>query len=365
MKKLYILLTVMCVVLGGLFHGISAEDVIPADTSQTSVAEEPSVPDIDVLATINQASSSPNRIWVGTFQIVWNEVMNNLVYGPIRFADYNSKMARELNKQSFKETNISDNSYYTNFGVVSPDLKREIEQGIKAKFNETSDILDSFDWTKDDKRMFFYAMLKKDFKFLSAFDKLSKGGFGNNYNQVSYFGINKKSNKKLDKTVSVLFYNSYNDFAVKLYTKDNDYVLLYRTDEDKTFDNYYLDLKKKSKTYTENRSFSKNDELRIPDINLYKVTGFADVEGHIIKGTNFKIDKTIETIDFKMNKEGVKLKSEAAIMMMTTSLMPEEVGRKFYFTDNFVLFLIEKGQKTPYFAMKVADVETLNKTGKN
>ena len=45
-----------------------------------------------------------------------------------------------------------------------------------------------------------------------------------------------------------------------------------------------------------------------------------------------------------MNNEGVKLKSEAAIMMKCLA-MPIERGRNFMFTDNFVLFLIEKGQK--------------------
>ena len=63
-----------------------------------------------------------------------------------------------------------------------------------------------------------------------------------------------------------------------------------------------------------------------------------------------------------MNNEGVKLKSEAAMMVRMTSLTPEDFGRHFYFMDNFVLFLTEKGQKTPYYAMKVNDVQTLNKT---
>ena len=62
-----------------------------------------------------------------------------------------------------------------------------------------------------------------------------------------------------------------------------------------------------------------------------------------------------------MNNEGVKLKSEAAIMMKCMAL-PIERGRNFMFNDN--LFLIEKGQKTPYYAMRVNDVETLNKTGR-
>jgi len=45
------------------------------------------------------------------------------------------------------------------------------------------------------------------------------------------------------------------------------------------------------------------------------------------------------------------------------SLAPQ-IGRNFYFTDDFVLFLIEKDKKVPYYAMKVSDVESLNKTGR-
>ena len=104
-----------------------------------------------------------------------------------------------------------------------------------------------FDWTYDPNRLFVYAMLKKDFKFVTPFDKLSEGGFGQNYTPVQYFGINEDSNKKLYKNVNVLFYNSHNDFAVKLITKDKDTVLLYRTDDDKTFDKYYADLTSKNK----------------------------------------------------------------------------------------------------------------------
>ena len=220
-----------------------------------------------------------------------------------------------------------------------------------------------FDWTYQPDKMFIYAMLKKDFKFLHAFDKLSDGVFAKNYTPVKYFGINEDSDKKLYKNVDVMFYNSAEDFAVKLYTKDKDIVMLYRTNDDTTFDKYYSEMNKKAKKFNGDKKFNSDDKLRVPDINLYQETRFKDVEGHRIKGTNFKIDATIETVDFRMNNEGVKLKSEAAIMMKCLA-MPIERGRNFYYTDNFVLFLIEKGQKTPYYAMRVADVETLNKTGK-
>ncbi len=344
MKKLLISLAILAGILTGLTNTVSAKG-------------------IEVLPTMQTESTAPNRIWVGTFQIVWNEAVDNVVHKQIKFINHDSVIAKQLNKKEFKKSNISEDSYYTKTGIVSPALKTEIEKGIKTKFNETSDILDMFDFSYQPDKIFIYAMLKKDFKFIKPFDKLSQGPFAKNFNLVDYFGIDEDSKAALRKNVNVLFYNSNEDFAVKLFTKGKDEVVLYRTNDDKTFDKYYTDLNKKSKSFKGDKTFTKDDKIRIPDIKLYQETSFADLEGHQIKGTDFKIDKTIETVDFRMNNEGVKLKSEAAIMMKCMAI-PIERGRSFMFTDNFILFLNEKGQKVPYYAMKVSDVETLNKTGK-
>lgn len=214
--------------------------------------------------------------------------------------------------------------------------------------------------------MFFYAMLKKDFKFLESFDKLSESVFGSVSNEkVKYFGIDSNSEGKLYKNVSVLFYNSSDDYAVKLNTKTNDKVILYRTDDDKKFNEYFKDINEKDKAYNERKYFGHYDRLKVPDISLFLTTNFPDVEGRKIKNSDFKIDQTIETIDFKMNNEGVKLKSEAAIMMKATSAGgPPPKIRYFYFDKKFILFLIEDGKNVPYYAMKVTDVAALNKTGR-
>jgi hypothetical protein len=346
MKKLFLTLTLLFMSFAGFTAAIATE-----------------TKDIDVLPTMNYQSTSPNQLWVGTFQLVWNETIDNVVKKPIKFVKYKSQMATELNKKAFKTSDISDNSYYTKYGVVSPSLKDEIENGIKEKFNETSDILNLFDWTYQPDNIFIYAMLKKDFKFLTPFDKLTSAPFGTNSNKVEYFGIDENSKKSLAKNVQVLFYNSENNFAVKLYTKDKDEVILYRTDDDKTFDKYYTEISQQEKKYTGSKKFQREDVLKVPNVNLYQQTSFGELEGHKIKGSKFIIEKTLETIDFKMDNEGVKLKSEAAIMMKCMALAPSE-GRYFIFNDKFVLFLIEKGKDTPYFAMKVSDIETLNKTGK-
>ena len=346
MKKILVSLAILVAMIGGI-----------------STAQAQEVNSIEVLPTMNTQSTAQNRIWVGTFQLVWNELTDKIVKAPIKFLDFDSQMANNLNQKQFKKSNLNEKSYYVKSGIVSPALKAEIEKNIKSKFHETSDILKMFDFTYNPEKIFVYAMLKKDFRFTNAFDKLATGNFGNSQEKVKYFGINDNSNQKLYKNVNVLFYNDDNDFAVKLYTKGKDEVLLYRTNDDKTFEKYYAELNDKTAKYSGDKNFVKNDTLTIPDIKLYQETSFNELEGHQIVGTNMQIDKTIETVDFRMNNKGVKLKSEAAIMLRCMSLAPRE-GRDFTFNNNFVLFLIEKDQNTPYYAMKVSDVAAINKTGK-
>ena len=346
MKKILVSLAILVAMIGGI-----------------STAQAQEVNSIEVLPTMNTQSTAQNRIWVGTFQLVWNELTDKIVKAPVKFLDFDSQMANNLNQKQFKKSNLNEKSYYVKSGIVSPALKAEIEKNIKSKFHETSDILKMFDFTYNPEKIFVYAMLKKDFRFTNAFDKLATGNFGDSQEKVKYFGINDNSNPKLYKNVSVLFYNDDNDFAVKLYTKGKDEVLLYRTNDDKTFDKYYAELNDKTAKYSGDKNFVKNDTLTIPDIKLYQETSFNELEGHQIVGTNMQIDKTIETVDFRMNNKGVKLKSEAAIMLRCMSLAPRE-GRDFTFNNNFVLFLIEKNQNTPYYAMKVSDVAAINKTGK-
>lgn len=319
---------------------------------------------VEIVPTMSTVSEAPNRIWVGTFQLVWNKFSEAVVGGPVEFEDYDSPVANALNQKEFTKENINSSSYYIKHGTVSPKLRQTIENGIKRKFNETSDILDTFDWTLDPNKYIVYAMLKKDFKFVKSFDKLPDGLFGRSAAPVKYFGINSSTDKELYDNVTILFYRSNSDYAIKLKTQGKDDVILYRTNANRTFDRYYNEILAKTQRYTGSPIFQYRDTLLVPDISLYFETSFPDVEGHIIKGTDIVIDKTIETVDFKMNNEGVRLKSEAALMARTTALAPAN-GRKFHFNDTFVLFLIEKEQSVPYYAMRVDDITTLNSTGRN
>ena len=352
MKKLFALIAILALCAGTVF-------AFGKDESNTEFVLVP---------TMQSKTKQQNRAWVGTFQLVWNDFQNNIVKGPVKFVDdEKNEYAKQLNKQKFKSDMISANSYYKTFGLVSPDLKTQIETALMQKFNETSDILDSIDWAPAPNKYLFYAMLKKNFKFMTAFDKLEPARFSKYSGKVDYFGISPKSDSKLDDMVRILFYNSRDDFAVSIKTEGKDVVYLYRTDDNKTFDKLYKDMMYKERGYMGWHEFLQKDELRVPNLNLYKMQKYPELTKKQIKGTDLMIDDAIQTLQFTMNNEGVKLKSEAAMIAKTCALVPDDkkqAPRKCYLDDTFVVFLQEYDRKAPYFALRVYDLNLINSTGK-
>ena len=320
--------------------------------SSTSV----SAAGIEVLPTMQSRTNSQDRVWAGTFQLVWNDFMDKVIHMPVRFPDGTPLIVQELNKQTFTEYDISENCYYKMTGKLTKKTKKQIAKAIKKRFDETSEILEQINWNPKIDKLIIYAMLKKDFEFTNEFEKLGMASFGQNQ-EAEYFGIS-KGNTELAEGVQVLFYNSDKDFAVKLTTKSRDEVYLYSSRSNKPFNYLWGDILKKSGYYRGITKFKENDELKVPNIKFSEEKMFDEITNKRIKGTKLVIDKAMETIKFDMNNKGVELKSEAAMAVATCSLpSPEErIPRFFYFDDTFVVFLKEIDKDKPYFALRVNDI---------
>lgn len=99
---------------------------------------------VDVVPTMYDFVFSDSS-WCATFQLIWNDLKNSVVFQDIKFIDDNSYVSN-LNKESFTTDDISDSFYYKIYGKKSLELKDEIVRGIKEKFNQSSDIIDKFDF---------------------------------------------------------------------------------------------------------------------------------------------------------------------------------------------------------------------------
>lgn len=298
--------------------------------------------------------NNDNSVWIGTFQLAWNDFMNEVVKGDIEFEDGQTNLTEELNKQRFKKEMLSEEDYYIKIGRTSNTLKSQIEKDINSKFGignleELKQI--SFDDVENGYTI--YSMLYKEFEFNKSFDKLESTTFNDGKEMVEYFGINNASDEILNKNVEVLFYNDTEDFAVKLKTKEKEDVILYCNDnvKSKSFNELYNEIKEKSQDYKGNIKFTENDELRVPYINVDTIIRYEELCNKNIKGTEkLYITNAIQNVKFSLNERGGNLISNANIQGEYISDV--ENSRRFYYTNRFVIFL-EENKGNPYFALKV------------
>lgn len=298
-----------------------------------------------------------NTIWCGTFNLIWND-LKELAGGDIVFQNQ-LEIVDNLNKGTFTTKELNENSYYKIVDTPSLELKHRIEEAIKEKFNETSELLDYFNWENyDSEDYFLYAMLKKEFEFEQEFTELKKDTFKDT-KEIHYFGIDSTTKDSVRNQVEVLYYKDQDYFAIKLNTKTEDEIILTRGITETSFQGIYNSLLEESKSYKGSKTFGEEDTLKIPNLNFKVKKQFTELENKELTFTNGKkyyIDKALQTIQFELNKKGGKVKSEAGMGLQKSSLKDSENPRYFHFDNTFTLFLKEKEKNLPYLAIQIDDI---------
>lgn len=301
-----------------------------------------------------------NAAWCGTFNLIWNDLKNDIAKQDIKFAE-SSDIVDNLNKGTFTADELSEDSYYKTYGTPTLELKAEIEKAIKEKFNETSDILDNFNWEgHTEKDYFLYSMLKKDFEYAKQFDKLDNGTF-EKYNNVRYFGITGRTKDQVREQVEVLYYNSEDDFAVKIKTKSNDEIIVSVGNKEDNFLDIYNNIMNESENYKGATRFRDNDTFKIPYITFNLKEEITEVENnpfYFSNGDEYIIQMALQTIEFELDEKGGRVKSEAGMMVNTAGAMPQE-PRRFNVDQTFTIFLIEEEKELPYFVAKISDISSV------
>lgn len=282
-----------------------------------------------------------NNLWVGTLDLAWKDLKEKIGVDKIELEGDNPKIVDELNNSTFSKEMLNEKDYKIN-------VERTVTDGYKIE-----------------------ATLNKELNFLEVFDNFSndytRATFGNSEEYIKYFGINNASSEEMNKNVEVLFYNKIgngnlksNDMAIKLKTKEGDEIILYRTNDKKSFDEYYKDIELKSKQYNGTTEFSEDDELRIPYIRVNGMISYNELYDKAIKNSNgLYIYDVIQNVNFSLNEKGCNLSSK--VTMVTEYAGIGEDTKYCYFDDTFILFMKEKNSDRPYFALKVDNSDILEK----
>lgn len=369
-----IVLVVLVIIVGFIGYQIDFRKVeddkinMPVSNNeiQNNVQEDNYESGIDVILSLEDEISD-NSVWCGTFNLVWNDLKNEVAKQDIVFTPQ-LKVVENLNKGTFTKDYLSENSYYKIHGYASEEMKEKIAKDIKDKFNEKSDILDSFEWPAEKKELYFlYAMLKKEFEFPKVFSRLENGKFGQ-YENVKYFGINEETKDEIREQVEVLYYKSKNNFAVKLITKQNDEVIISRGTKETTYIDVYNEIIENTEKYTGNNNFSKQDILQVPNINFNITENIDDFVGKRFlysDGTEHEITQAMQFIQFELNEKGGTIKSETGMMVDKLAINDNEEKREFVVDDTFTIFLKEKDKYLPYFAATISDITQVQENANN
>ena len=280
-----------------------------------------------------------NNLWVGTLDLAWKELENQLKVDKINLRDGNLPIVDDLNSSTFTESMLDPNDY-------NNIVERTQTGGYKIDMS-----------------------LNKKLQFLEAFDNFSdmrQWTFGDSDEYIKYFGINNASSENINKNVEILVFDrndsnsAYsNDFAIKLKTQEGDEIILYRTDENKNFDEYYKDIQEKANKYTENKEFLNGDELRIPFVKVNGLIAYNELYRKEIKDTSLYFDDVVQNVNFYLNEKGCNLSSQATLVTETIGVTT--TARFCYFNDQFIIFMKESFSDQPYFALKVDNTDILEK----
>ncbi len=313
------------------------------------------------LTPITTESLETNSAWVGTFQLAWNEFIENRLDGKlVEFDDgSNSAIINELNKREFTKDYLSEKDYYITVSEAKPSFKKEISKNLDKKFGiKNSQMLEQLDFSGSRNSYIVYAMLVKNFEFLTPFDRLQEMSFNDSERKVKYFGIDGLTDEEVYDNLEILFYDGYDKaLAVKIYTKEGEELILHRPDDlDKSFDELYKEIEQKSKSFDGEKNFVDGDFLKIPYIEVDTIINYDELCDKTIKGTNgMYIEKAFQNVKFSLNEKGGSLISEAAVQDATMG----SSDRYFTFHKPFVIFMKEENKEKPYFALKIDNTDLL------
>jgi hypothetical protein len=176
-------------------------------------------------------------------------------------------------------------------------------------------------------------------------------------------------------SAKILFYNSDEDFAIKLLPKDTSheiYLLHTSLESIQNLQQAIEILNKQTQLFQINKneqnlwrySFREGDHVSIPCISYHIEHNYPDLQGATFNSqeTIYTIAEAYQRTAFSLDEDGAEIESEATLKVSTTELIEEKIEPKhLIFNRSYLILLKRTDKKDPYFAMLVNNSELLQK----
>jgi hypothetical protein len=342
-----------------LHHTTSAENDYPAPNAAfkgDSVLLQQSV----VVPTLDTPMPpGKNVIWCASFQAAWDRLKDDVVHEPVAVAGAEEITSR-LNAGAIVPGDLPEESCYAAAGFAKDGIADRIRKEMKERFQR-----EPIDLSGSDSAILAYGYLQARVGFTIPYMENnnlfmftdSKG----HQTAVSSFGITETNHeyRDLHKQAKVLFYDfNYpmnSEFAVDLCRGSQpDQIVIASVPPKK---NLLTTLQ-----YVEAKSSDMQWDagtLIVPNLNWSINHRFNELAGtdKLIKNPGFEglyLADAIQTIDFRLDRNGAELKSQALLEMKSAML-------DMYCNRPFLIYVKKRDARRPFFVMWVDNAELLSK----
>jgi len=311
----------------------------------------------DVTPVLDHAvPKGQNVLWCASFQMAWDDSANH--FGRPMKLTPDSQLADKLNQHPFDRRWVDDDSVFTAQGLVDEGVFDRIDQGVQKRTGSPSKLLDQIKPGSAPNDLVFFALLQKDLQFPQPFGQLGSCKMGDK--TVPWFGFmpQMKDAESMRQQVLIHHHAAKDDFVVELLCKQTgDQLLLAKLpDTPKTMAGMSESVLKRLRA--DAPSAGGADLLAVPNVIVDEAAAFEELQDKTVVGTTRFIRHALQSIEFQMNEDGVKLRSEANVSFGCSKAV-EVNPRLMILEPPFAIVMKRKEAPQPYFAAWIANADLL------
>jgi hypothetical protein len=305
-----------------------------------------------------------NLIWSASFPDLWKKIERELTKEPIQLEGAEA-LCNAMNREPDPKFDLPPNEYLGKVGFIDKGIIPQITSDFQRLFPGVP--LPLFPEMVP-KAFLAFAFLKTRVSFpLPYFDNpepllfVDKQG---GKTPVKFFGLRLRDEfaySDLREQVQVLFEDEEGEsgeFSLDLCGNSTpNQIVLASVQEKQTLGATLAYVQSRIAQTGSHRSFGPNDAFLVPNMHWKILHHFSEVEGKPFQNSairGLQIDVAMQEIEFRLDKSGVELWTEARALVNPIPLHA-------FFDHPFLLFIQKREAKNPFFVMWVENPELLQK----
>ena len=320
-----------------------------------------------------------NLIWCATMPLTWNELLD-LAGGEIHIAEGDPPWVTELNKRTVTKADLDDSSYVA-LGGLTPGILDSIPKALAAKFQgqASPELLGQIPNLPLNSAV-AYSYLFKDLEFEHPFQELDHGLYFQQTlrdtvlrdeedprsERVFGFGSGRSTAQaKVAGQVRIHDYRNSNDFVIEIATRSrSDRLLLAKIHPLSTLAETIKSVRTRADS-SQGKTPENATRMEVPILDFRLVKDYKELLEKHVKCPNqilngFPIVMARQLIQFKLNEEGARLKSEAVVAVKSSDMAdPGYEPPQLIFNKPYLVLMERKGAANPYFALWIDNPELL------